>query len=103
MEKKEIVLRELEANDIYAVSEIADMIGVDPNEIKAEGKSGKQIGLELMYKVFSKWYKAKAPVNKLLASMSGLTVAQVEKLSLTDYAKIISQLKQMEGLMTLFK
>ena len=101
--KEEIMFRELNSNDLFLTSSIVDAMDIDLTKINFESGDNNKIGMAMIYAIFRNLHNAKKEVNLFLASLTGLKVNEIEKMSLLEYKKLINKLKKLDGLMELFK
>jgi hypothetical protein len=102
-------MRELVNDDFYLISEIADKMDLilpsPTKEVKGKiiNKTQAEYGAELMTLLLKKAYKAKEPINELLANLTGEDVEKIKKMTIKDSVKMVTQLFQKEGFIDFFK
>lgn len=87
-----VELRPLKGKDMFRMSKIVRKMGLLDMDIKTEGKTEKEIGLEVVKKIVENMDKAEAEINEFLGDLVGMTPAQFAD---QDLAVIIDTLKSM--------
>lgn len=117
---EDIKLNPVSAENIFQISAILDKMDVDFSKIdfnlstkKEKDMNEKELQeyanrkLKLVTAIFNivvkKLHLAKKEINELLASLSGLTVQEIQKLSAVKYLKLIYKLKDDEEILGFFK
>ena len=104
-------MRELQNEDMYILSEIADKIEFtlpkypDTNN-KSEGEIAaiqKDYGLQIMTMLIRKIYKAKSEINKLLANVNEKSVEEISKMSIKETILMLKTLIKQDGVLDFFK
>ena len=115
----EWTLRKLEARDLAAVTTILSKVGI--KEIKTffqsetgqklltstdeatQVKGGIEVSFEIAGIILANYSKCQSDLFKLLASLSGLDVKDIESLSLADFADLVVITVQQDGFKDFFK
>jgi len=95
------MIRELETNDIYAMSNILEKMNLKINA--TEEKTQKQVGAEFILMVFTSLHLAKDEVNNFMGSLAGMTGEEFGKLPLKKSFEIIQEFKKIPDLLSFFK
>jgi len=95
------MIRELETNDIFEMSNILSKMGLKINA--TEEKTQKQIGAEFILSIFSSLHLARTDINNFMGSMVGITGEEFGKLPLKESAKIIQEFKKIPDLLSFLK
>lgn len=92
-------MRKLELSDVFKLSEIVDVMGVDLdlNELmsKTKNKSGDvkvNMGAEVAFMFVRKIYKAEKLVYKFIADLTGETVQEVKKYGMKQLIEFFEEL-----------
>jgi hypothetical protein len=109
-------MRELQNDDMFILSEIADKMNITfPKVPEILSKKGTDIdkkkydaasaeyGKECIMTIVKKIHLAKNEVNKLIASVSGKTIEEVEKMTLKETITNIAAILKQPGVMDFFK
>jgi hypothetical protein len=94
-------MRELLNEDMFLLSEIADKMEVSIPDTK--GKDEKQIGMELIFKMFTKMYKAKKEINSLLGNVFNKSEDEMKKMHLKETKDLLKVLLKKEEVLNFFK
>ena len=92
-------MRKLELSDVFKLSEIVDVMGIelDLNEVmnKAKKKNGDvqaNMGAEVAFLFIKKIHKAEKQVYKFIADLTGDKIEDVKKYSLKQLVKFFQDL-----------
>ena len=105
-------MRDLTNEDGYLILEIIDKTGFElpaqpkmsPNLTDDElEKIQDSYGKKMILGIVTKLYRAKEPVNKLIASVLEKDIAEVRKMKLKDTIRLIKEIFTSEGLADFFK
>jgi len=78
-------MRKLELQDVFRLSEIIDVMGIEidlndlMDKVKKDGKVTERIGGQIALLLIKKMHKAEKQVYKFMADLSGDTVDEVKK------------------------
>lgn len=104
-------MKDLTNEHFYLISEIADKMEIQlPEYPETKGKEEaeleklqKKYGLELLTILLKKAYKAREPINQLLADLTDSTVDEIKNKPIKETVKLITELFKKEGFMDFFK
>ena len=105
-------MRDLTNEDGFLILEIIDKTGFElPNQLKLSPnlteaeleKMQDALGKKMIFGIVTKLYRAKEPVNKLIASVFEKDIAEVRKMKLKDTIRLIKEIFTSEGLADFFK
>jgi len=111
--EKSYELRPLVASDMGAICKIISAIGFRQFKdcFKAEDlketKNVEQVGIAVVFDVagiiISNFSRAEAEIQSFLASLTGMKVAEIQKLSIADYGEMIMDVVMKEDFRDFFK
>jgi len=104
-------MRELQNEDMYLLSEIADKIEFTlPKYPDTSNKSDKEVeamqkdyGMQIITMLIRKIYKAKSEINKLLANVNEKSVEEISKMSIKETILMLKTLIKQDGVLDFFK
>ena len=104
-------MRELQNEDMYILSEIADKIEFTlPKYPDISNKNQGEIlavqkdyGLQIITMLIRKMYKAKPEVNKLLANVNEKSIEEISKMSIKETIIMLKNLIKQDGVLDFFK
>lgn len=104
-------MKSLSNEHFYLISEIADKMDIQLPEypdIKDKKKDEiekiqKQYGQKLIVLLLRKAYKAKEPINRLLADLMDKNVEEIENIQITETVNLLTELFKKEGFMDFLK
>jgi len=104
-------MRELQNEDMYMLSEIADKIEFTlPKYPNVKGKSEddiqaiqKDYGIQIITLLIRKIYKAKPEINKLLANVNEKSIEEIPKMSIKETINMLKTLIKQDGALDFFK
>lgn len=84
-------------DEVCLISEAADLMNIEMPELK--GKTQKQFGLELAWKMFKKMHKAREQIKQLLKNVTGKEVANMNVKEIIDS---LTEVFKQEGVIDFF-
>ena len=96
-------MRNLKTTDIFKMSKILSKMDVSFGDVKVEGMSQQQVGMELIKVVIENLHKAEDEVNDFMGSLVGMSGEEFGELELDESFAIIQQFKELKGLSGFFK
>jgi len=93
-------MRELEGNDMFLLSEIADKMDI---KLDVKGKSQEEIGVDLMLFLVKKSHKAKDEIKQLVATLTEKTSEEVGKMSPKQLITSVKEILKQDGVLDFFK
>ena len=108
------MLRELKTKDIFKMSKILKKMNlkINANDEKIKDENGeeiiviktqKQVGAEIILKIFENLYLAEIEVNSFFADMCGITPKEFSELSIEKTFEIFKEFKSIAGLSSFLK
>lgn len=109
--RKVLTMRELQNEDMYILSEIADKIEFTlPKYPMTKNKSDEEIeiiqkdyGTQIITMLIRKIYKAKDEINKLLANVNEKSIEEISKMGIKDTILMLKTLLKQDGVLDFFK
>jgi len=102
-------MRKLELSDVFKLSEMIDVMGIelDLNKMmdKTKNKEGdvqSKLGAEMALIFMKKMHKAEKLVYKFIADLTGETVQEVKKYSIKNITEFFTELTNDEGFTDFF-
>lgn len=95
---KELKIRQLVFDDVYAAAEILKSIKIDMTDVDMNESDSKVLGINVIKNIIGNAGTAKAEINNFLGSLFGITGEEFGKLSFSQSVKCIKQVKELEGL-----
>lgn len=93
-------MRELEGNDMFLLSEIADKMDI---KLDVKGKTQEEIGVDLMLFLVKKSHKAKDEIKQLVATLTEKTPEEVGKMSPKQLITSVKEILKQDGVLDFFK
>jgi len=102
-------MRKLELSDVFKLSEMIDVMGIelDLNKMmdktkNKEGDAQSKLGAEMALIFIKKMHKAEKLVYKFIADLTGETVQEVKKYSIKNITEFFTELTNDEGFTDFF-
>lgn len=111
-----MIIKEFDLNDVFIISEIIDKMGLEADidkitktikTAKLENKKdtaalGKEvavgIGIDIVTKMIRNLYKAQNEVKKLIASLTGLSLEDVNRMGIKQIKEFFTELFKTDGI-----
>ena len=105
-------MRDLQNQDMYILSEIADKMDLSFPKMPALAKNAsqeekenaqKEFGMQLITMLVKKIYKAKSEINQLIANTTEKSVEEVSNMSIKETVNILTTILKQDGVLDFFK
>lgn len=92
-------MRQLTTNDVFKMSRILKKINID---LESKG-TDEEIGMKLLIQVAENAYLAQNEINEFLGDLVGMTGEEFGNLPIKESLAIMSEFKQLDGVVDFFK